>query len=56
MKTGSGKHIQKNGVVYKVKGASQAKERAEVNDKYRESIVNTAVTRRIKSTDAAYQK
>ena len=53
-KTGSGKYIQKNGVIYKGKGRAEAIELQEEQEYY-ESVVNAKITRKVTATAKEYK-
>jgi hypothetical protein len=55
IKLGSARHVQKNGVLYKGKGAKQVVDRNREEEEYRESVHNNlmVVARKIKAADAA---
>ena len=55
-KTGSSKHIQKNGVIYKGKGRAEAIERSQEEQEYYESVVNAKITRKVTATAKEYKK
>ena len=45
-KSGSGKHVQKKGVLYKGRGVAQIAERTREEQEYRDSIINAADVRK----------
>ena len=55
-KTGSGKHVQKNGVIYKRRAKQQILERSIEEQVYLDSIINTKVQRKITATNKEYKK
>jgi hypothetical protein len=55
-KTGSGKHIQKNGVIYKGKGRAVAIERSQEEEEYHRSVVNAKIARKVTATAKEYKK
>ena len=55
-KAGSGKHIQKNGVIYKRWALNQIVERNEEEQVYRDSIRNTAVQRKVATANKEWKK
>jgi hypothetical protein len=55
-KTVSGKHIQKNGVIYKGKGRAEAIEQSQEEREYYESVVNAKITRKVTATARGVQK
>ena len=56
-KTGSSKHIQKNGVIYKGKGRAEAIiERSQKEQEHHESVVNAKIARKVTATAKEYKK
>jgi hypothetical protein len=55
-KTGSGRHVQKNGVLYKGKGSRQIMERTEEEQAALDAVVNTRVQTKVKKTEKEYRK
>jgi hypothetical protein len=55
-KTGSGRHVQKNGVLYKGKGSRQIMERTEEEQAALDVVVNTRVQTKVKKTEKKYRK
>ena len=56
IKAQSGKHIQKNGVLYKWRGEKESMEANKEEEEYRASIWNKKLEATIRKTDAAYKK
>jgi hypothetical protein len=55
-KSGSGKHVQKNRVIYKGKAQQQILERTIEEQAYLDSVVNTKVQRKVTATNKEYKK
>ena len=55
-KSGSGKHVQKNGVIYKGRAQQQILERTIEEQAYLDSVVNTKVQRKVTATNKEYKK
>ena len=55
-KTGSGKHVQKNGVIYKGKALDHIRERTQEEQDHLDSIVNAKVQRKVNATNKEYKK
>lgn len=55
-KTGSGRHVQKNGVLYKGRGSRQIMERTEEERAAVDAVINTRVQTKVKKTEKEYWK
>ena len=55
-KSGSGRHVQKNGVIYKGRAQQQIMKRAIEKQIYLDSIVNAKVQRKVMATNKEYKK
>ena len=55
-KSGSGKHVQKNGVIYKGRAQQQILERTIEEQTYLDSVINTKVQRKVTATNKEDKK